>query len=188
MKDFLKDVFYRLAGWYQARGHGRLLPLYLLIAPTLLHSMLHYVIKSVIENAIIKQGSARKDTKGPKEDIVIEAGKMYYIQLLAGFISGLIADLLLFPLETIVIRLHVQGTRTIIDDTDNGMGVVPLCTNYTGMKDCVQTICREEGASALFKGIGALFVQFIIQACVLKVTKAIFKRLPHTPESSLVEK
>ena len=106
------------------------------------------------------------------------------MQLLAGFLSALVADWLLYPLETIVIRLHVQGTRTIIDDTDNGIGVVPLCTNYNGMKDCAQTICREEGALALLKGIGALTVQFVIQACVLKMTKAIFKRLPQSSESS----
>lgn len=162
--------------------------MYLLIAPTLLHSMLRYAIKSIIDNAVIKGGSTQKDAKKPREDIAIEAGKTYYTQLLAGFVSSLVADLILYPIETIVIRLHVQGTRTIIDDTDNGIGVVPLCTNYNGMKDCAVTVCREEGASALFKGIGALFVQLIIQACVLKITKAVFKRLQQTSEPSEVEK
>ena len=162
--------------------------MYLLIAPTLLHGMFRYVLTSIIQNAIIKRGSIDRDNKKPKEDIPIEAGKTYYIQLLAGFLSALVADLLLFPLETIVLRLHVQGTRTIIDDTDNGIGVVPLCTNYNGIKDCAQTMYREEGASALYKGIGALIFQFILQACVLKVTKAIFKRMPQSPEGSLAKK
>ena len=149
--------------------------------------MLRYVFKSLIETVIIQQGSTRESTPKPKEDVAIQAGKTYYIQLLAGFVSNLIADVVLYPLETIVFRLHVQGTRTIIDDTDNGIGVVPLCTNYDGMKDCALTICREEGALALFKGIGAVFLQCVIQACVLKITKSIFKRLPQAPEGSLAE-
>jgi len=186
--DFLKDVLYRLAGRYKARGHGRLLPMYQLIAPTLLHSMLRYAMTSLIQNAIIKRSSVKVQNKKPKGDIAVEAGKTYYTQLLAGFLSSLVVDLLLYPLETIVLRLHVQGTRTIIDDTDNGYGVVPLCTSYNGMKDCAQAICREEGASALFKGLGALVVQFVIQACVLKLTKAIFKRLPQSSEGPLAKK
>ena len=184
--DFLKDVFYRLAGWYQARGHGRLLPMYFLLVPTLLHGMVHYVIKTTIEKAIISNLSVSKNTK-VKEEIAVQSGKTYYLQLLAGFISSVVTDLLLYPLETVVIRLHVQGTRTIIDDTDTGDGVVPLCTNYDGLNDCVKTICREEGASALFKGLGALFLQLFLQACVLKITKSIFKRLPQNEERSLKE-
>ena len=184
---YFKDVFYRLAGWYRSHGHGRLLPLYSLIAPTLLHGMLHYIIKSLIERVIIKHGSSKPEKSKFKEEISIHTGKTYYIQLLAGFVSTIFTDLLLFPLETIVIRLHIQGTRTIIDDTDNGMGVVPLCTNYDGVSDCAKTICRDEGAAALFKGLGALFIQCIMQACILKVTKAIYKRFPQSSTKTIKE-
>lgn len=184
---YFKDVFYRLAGWYSSHGHGRLLPLYSLIAPTLLHGMLHYVIKSLIERVIIKHGSAKPEKSKFKEEISIHTGKTYYIQLLAGFVSTIFTDLLLFPLETVVIRLHIQGTRTIIDDTDNGMGVVPLCTNYDDVSDCAKTICRDEGAAALFKGLGALFIQCIMQACILKVTKAIYKRFAQSSDKTIKE-
>lgn len=176
---FFKDVFYRLAGWYSSRGHGRLLPMYSLIAPTLLHGMLHYILKSFIEKTIIKFGQP-VGKKVDEDEIAINAGKLYYTQLLAGFLSSLFTDLLLFPLETVVNRLHVQGTRTIIDDTDNGVGVVPLCTNYEGMADCVTSICRDEGPAALYKGLGALFIQYVLQALILKVTKTIYKNLPQT--------
>ena len=40
------------------------------------------------------------------------------------------ADTLLYPLETILHRLHLQGTRSIIDNLDSGIEVTPILTRY----------------------------------------------------------
>ena len=47
----------------------------------------------------------------------------YLIKLLFG-------DVLFFPFETIIHRLHLQGSRTIIDNLDTGMEVLPVTTGY----------------------------------------------------------
>lgn len=41
-------------------------------------------------------------------------------------------DVLFFPFETILNRLHLQGTRTIVDNLDTGVSVLPILTNYEG--------------------------------------------------------
>ncbi len=40
------------------------------------------------------------------------------------------ADVLLFPAETVLHRLHLQGSRTIIDNLDTGREVLPVTTGY----------------------------------------------------------
>jgi len=89
-------------------------------------------------------------------------------------ISTLITDVITYPLETVVLRIHLQGTRTIIDDTDKGIGVVPLCTNYDGMSDCFDSIIRAEGVGGLYKGFGALLVQYVVQFIIVKLSKPLY--------------
>ena len=79
----------------------------------------------------------------------------YFPELMASFAASLCADVLLFPLETVLHRLHIQGTRTIIDNTDLGFEVLPINTQYEGVRDCVNVIRREEGAMGFYKGFGS---------------------------------
>lgn len=87
------------------------------------------------------------------------------------------ATLALYPLETVLNRLIVQGTRTIIDNTDSGYGVVPLNTRYDGFIDCVQTISQTEGVIGFYKGAGALVIEVILQYLLLKLAKTIALRI-----------
>ena len=48
-------------------------------------------------------------------------------------------------------RLHMQGTRTIIDSLDVGYEVKPILTRYEGFFDCLHTTVQEEGVFGLFK-------------------------------------
>lgn len=50
------------------------------------------------------------------------------------------------------LRLHLQGTRTIIDNLDTGYSVLPILTSYRGALDCYHTIVGEEGKAGLYKG------------------------------------
>jgi len=68
----------------------------------------------------------------------------------------------------------VQGTRTIIDNTDTGLEVLPIITRYDGAFDCYATIVSEEGFSGLYKGFGALVLQYALHVAVLKVTRVGF--------------
>ena len=65
-------------------------------------------------------------------------------------------------METIVHRLHVQGIRAIIDNTDTGVGVLPINSSnyYTDFWSCFKSIEETEGSSGLYKGIGCVLLKF----------------------------
>ncbi|KAM9213114.1 mitochondrial outer membrane protein SLC25A46 isoform 2-T2 [Leptosomus discolor] len=101
----------------------------------------------------------------------------YFPELIASFAASLCADVMLYPLETVLHRLHIQGTRTIIDNTDLGYEVLPINTQYEGMRDCINTIKREEGMLGFYKGFGAVIVQYTLHVAVLQLTKIIYSTL-----------
>ena len=98
-------------------------------------------------------------------------------EMLANFIGNLLADGMLYPLETVLHRLYIQGTRTIIDNTDTGADVIPISTNYEGVLDCFRSIVVEEGMSGFYKGFGALVLQYAIQAAILRLSKYLFEKI-----------
>ena len=67
-----------------------------------------------------------------------------------------------------LLRLHIQGTRTIIDNLDTGSSVIPILTRYDGFFDCWATVIREETHWGLFKGFGTLLFQYALQLAVIK--------------------
>lgn len=98
----------------------------------------------------------------------------YFPELMASLTGTVLTEILLYPLETVLYRLHLQGTRTMIDDTDNGYAVVSLCSNYDGFLDCFSRIKGDEGVTGFYKGFGALLLQYLVQLLVLRFTKAIY--------------
>jgi len=68
----------------------------------------------------------------------------------------------------------LQGTRTIIDNTDTGLEVVPIITRYDGAMDCYSAILAEEGFTGLYKGFGGLIMQYALHVAVLKLTRLGF--------------
>ncbi|KAI2538408.1 SLC25A46 isoform 4 [Pan troglodytes] len=101
----------------------------------------------------------------------------YFPELIANFAASLCSDVILYPLETVLHRLHIQGTRTIIDNTDLGYEVLPINTQYEGMRDCINTIRQEEGVFGFYKGFGAVIIQYTLHAAVLQITKIIYSTL-----------
>ena len=171
---FCKDAFHRIAGIYSSRGHGRLLPLYSLLLPSILYGIMRYTVKSIVTYLINQVQIKRHRMNQRKRDHNLK--KQYYTELVSNLYASLLTDMLMFPLETVILRLHIQGTRTIIDDTDKGIGVVPLCTNYDGISDCMSTIRREEGIGGFFKGLGALLLQYFVQGVIVKLAKPLYRK------------
>lgn len=118
---------------------------------------------------LIKQGAFSKD--------IVSENVMQDIELHSTLISLCAAEVVFYPLETVVHRLHLQGTRTIIDNLDTGRSVTPLLTSYCGAYDCYKTIVLNEGTLGLYKGFGALVMQFGIHFLVLKATKYILTEI-----------
>ncbi|XP_020768928.1 mitochondrial outer membrane protein SLC25A46 isoform X4 [Odocoileus virginianus] len=157
----------------------RLLPLLSLVFPTVLHGVLHYVISSVVQKLVLLV-LKRKPYDGHLAESASPVQSMldaYFPELIANFAASLCSDVTLYPLETVLHRLHVQGTRTIIDNTDLGYEVLPINTQYEGMRDCVRTIRQEEGLLGFYKGFGAVVTQYTLHAAVLQITKIIYSTL-----------
>uniref|UniRef100_A0A8C0S543 Mitochondrial outer membrane protein SLC25A46 n=1 Tax=Canis lupus familiaris TaxID=9615 RepID=A0A8C0S543_CANLF len=157
----------------------RLLPLLSLIFPTVLHGVLHYIISSVIQKFVLlilkrkTYSSHLAETTSPVQSML----DAYFPELIANFAASLCSDVILYPLETVLHRLHIQGTRTIIDNTDLGYEVLPINTQYEGMRDCINTIRQEEGVLGFYKGFGAVIIQYTLHAAVLQITKIIYSTL-----------
>ncbi|NXB17340.1 S2546 protein, partial [Rhagologus leucostigma] len=157
----------------------RLLPLMVLTFPTALHGVLHYIISSIVQKLVLLVLKRDNSHNLPTESSTSVQSMLdaYFPELIASFAASLCADVMLYPLETVLHRLHIQGTRTIIDNTDLGYEVLPINTQYEGMKDCINTIKREEGMQGFYKGFGAVIVQYTLHMAVLQLTKIIYSTL-----------
>jgi hypothetical protein len=71
----------------------------------------------------------------------------------------------------------IQGTRTIIDNTNRGYGVVPINTQYDGFFQCVQYIHATEGFFGFYKGMGSLIIEVFICFSLFKLIKVISLRI-----------
>ncbi|CAL4061129.1 unnamed protein product, partial [Meganyctiphanes norvegica] len=151
--DVFKEGLMRLLSFTQPQT-GRMLPVWLLIVPTVSHGILQYLIGNAVTTItsnllrqIHRQDQQRKGAVSKESSSLADAS----VRLQATYIGHLASDIILFPLETILHRLHMQGTRTIIDSLDAGYEVKPILTRYEGFFDCLHTALQEEGVLGLFK-------------------------------------
>lgn len=71
----------------------------------------------------------------------------------------------------------MQGTRTIIDNLDDGLSVTPILTNFENVVDCYESTVREEGYCGLYKGFGALILQCFTYTSIIKLSKFMFTQV-----------
>lgn len=114
----------------------------------------------------------REEKKGARSKAMVSENIDVYSTLTSVFAT----EVLFYPFETILHRLQLQGTRTIIDNLDSGSSVVPIMTNYDGFLDCYRTIVRTEGVSGLYKGFGAVILQFAVQLVVLRAAQWLIQQ------------
>ena len=176
--DFLKEGVLRLG----PQSGSRTLPMWQLIPPSVIHSMAHYIISTIVkavsgkimksrQRALQEQQGAISKPKGAPPGIA------QYREQVSGIIGFFAADVMLYPIETVLHRLHLQGTRTIIDNLDTGREVVPIITRYEGFADCFYCIVSEEGFSGLFKGFGSLMMQYALHFMLLRMAFASIREV-----------
>ncbi|XP_050708852.1 mitochondrial outer membrane protein SLC25A46-like isoform X1 [Eriocheir sinensis] len=177
--DVFKEGLTRLLSFTQPQT-GRMLPVWLLIVPTVTHGVLQYIIGNAVSTLTSqalryyhrqdqhKQGAVSKESGS-----FLDAS----VRLQSAFIGHLASDVILYPLETILHRLHMQGTRTIIDSLDVGYEVKPILTRYEGFFDCLNTTVQDEGVLGLFKGFGSLCIQYALYGAVLKFAQVIIQEV-----------
>lgn len=131
----------------------------------------------------------------------------HFVELAASLVASLAADVALYPLETALHRLLVQGTRTIVDDTDGGVAslaegmaylvagggvVLPINTQYDGLRDALtgasavvltggrgapEAAGAAVGGACLYRGVGAVLLQYGLQAAALWAARTAYTAL-----------
>jgi len=176
--DVFKEGLARVLVW-GVPVSGRALPVWILLPATVLHGLAHYVTSTVTAAlAMAAMCSRQKRLERSKGAVIREGcsgqpGGLQYRQQVSVLVGRAMADILLFPIETVLTRLHVQGCRAIVDNLDSGREVVPIMTRYEGFFDCLSTIMEEEGVSGLFKGFGALVAHYALQYALLRASAAV---------------
>merc|ERR1712106_1027098 len=181
--DVFRDGIARLVSWSDPRC-GRMLPVWVLIPPQIIHSVSHYIISTVVQGVWLQVLKAthreyQKLTGAVSKDPQLGnlPGLSQYQTQAAALAGHFVAESLLYPLETVLHRLHLQGTRSIIDNLDSGIEVVPILTRYEGVSDCFSTILQEEGFTGLFKGFGAVILQYAVHFLIIKFSSKIITQV-----------
>ncbi|CAE1169040.1 SLC25A46 [Acanthosepion pharaonis] len=86
----------------------RLLPIYKLMLPTATYWLLDYVITSIAQYTVM---SAVHSEQQDQEMSGVNMQQTCFPELLAQYTGGLLSNVLLFPMETVLHRLYLQGTR-----------------------------------------------------------------------------
>uniref|UniRef100_A0A8D3DFP0 Solute carrier family 25 member 46 n=1 Tax=Scophthalmus maximus TaxID=52904 RepID=A0A8D3DFP0_SCOMX len=176
--DCVREGMARLLG-VGAPHSRRLLPLSALLLPAALHAVLRYAIAASVQRAVLwlhqRSKKQRVDPSNPLDS--------YFPELAAAWAGSLVADVMVFPLETALHRLSLQGTRTIIDATDGvvaaGNGgsplVLPVNTQYDGFSECLHAIRRKEGMAGFYRGFGALVAQYALHGALLAAARTLLR-------------
>ncbi|XP_054087449.1 uncharacterized protein LOC105219514 isoform X3 [Zeugodacus cucurbitae] len=96
------------------------------------------------------------------------------LEMRSDLISRIITEVAFYPMETVLHRLLLQDTGTIIDNLDNGKTVQPILTYFQGVKHCYSTIINMEGYTGFYKGFGALIMQFSVHTVILKLGMLLY--------------
>ncbi|XP_011871367.1 PREDICTED: solute carrier family 25 member 46-like [Vollenhovia emeryi] len=160
---------------------GRLIPIYALVPPTIVYGVSKYlftlIVKGVTNRIMHVRHKHLQEARGAYSKDLLSESVVQDIEMHSILVSVCAADIVFYPFETVIHRLHLQGTRTIIDNLDTGKSVTPLLTGYSSAVDCYRTIISTEGPLGLYKGFGALVLQFAVHFMVLRATKWLLTEL-----------
>lgn len=141
------------------------LPFWQIMLPTTAYGVLKYAFTQAtlsLSSALLYLSHCFDETE--RDDCLrakggIEIKNREDIFLKATVISFLSAEVVFFPLETVVHRLILQGARKFTNDLDCGSSVVEIFSSHDGFFDCCDNIMWLEGKLGLYKGFGALVLQ-----------------------------
>uniref|UniRef100_A0A6P4EAR1 Solute carrier family 25 member 46 n=1 Tax=Drosophila rhopaloa TaxID=1041015 RepID=A0A6P4EAR1_DRORH len=186
--DVMREGGLRLFHWSSTKN-SQMLPAWALIGPSVSIGITKYLFNLLIHGVSTRMMRRRltffQENRGGKFcDNTLEHQNA---EIYAGLIAMLTTEVIFFPFETILHRLQLQGTRTIIDNLDNGYAVVPILTNYRGVFDCYRATIITEGVGGLYKGFGAMVLQFVAHVAIIKLAKwmvnQIAEGMSHRPPS-----
>ncbi|KAG2189428.1 hypothetical protein INT44_004570, partial [Umbelopsis vinacea] len=102
-----------------------------------------------------KDSSQDKSSKSTADETTLYS---FYPEVVCGITSSILTRALVYPAETIVFRLMLQGSGVLKNDT-----------HYTGFWNCVAVVIQEEGVySGLYQGIGAWLAEVLLGYFILE--------------------
>ncbi|OAD60346.1 Solute carrier family 25 member 46 [Eufriesea mexicana] len=172
--DVFRDGAIRLV---EVNSKGRLIPIYSLLPSTISYGVSKYLFTLAVQGVTsrimhIRQKQSQ-ELRGAYSRNLLSETVAQDIELQSSLISAFMAEVLFYPWETVLHRLHLQGTRTIIDNLDTGRSVTPILTGYSSASDCYSTIISTEGPLGLYKGFGALILEFTLNVAIVRIAKWI---------------
>jgi len=152
-----------------------MLPVWILVVPTVTYGVLRYMANILISKSV-KHLLIMYELRICKNEVISKdsdcsSSTDERLEAVSDLTASAFSDAVLFPLELVMHRLYLQGTRTIIDNLDTGTSVMPILTGYEGPLDCFATTVAQEGRLGLFKGFGALLLQTSLIVILYKVVK-----------------
>jgi len=152
-----------------------MLPVWIIVVPTVTYGVLKYLtnilVSKSVKKVLIMYELPICSTEVISEDSESPSSIHERLEAVSDLTASAFSDAVLFPLELVMHRLYLQGTRTIIDNLDTGTSVMPILTGYEGPLDCFATTVSQEGRLGLFKGFGALLLQTSLIIILYKVVK-----------------
>lgn len=170
--DVFREGISRLSSW-SAPQKGRMIPVWALLGPSISLGLTKYIfglmVKGVTTRIMRYRVDSTQEQRGARcRDTTTQNQN---IEIYSTLLSIMSTELLFYPFETILHRIQLQGTRTIIDNLDSGYSVLPILTSYEGAIDCYKTTVASEGVAGLYKGFGATILQFAAHLALIKLTK-----------------
>lgn len=108
--DVFREGFIRLLNW-GAPAKGRMLPIWALIVPTITLGLAKYLFSMMIKGASARLLNIRQRNKWEETGTIpkdFNNAAMQDINLTASLIATISSDVVFYPCETIVHRLHLQ--------------------------------------------------------------------------------
>lgn len=173
--EFMREGGSRIVRWSVSRS-CRLLPIWILYPPALLHGLLHYTLSSSTTSAFLWFSKRSSRNPHPLTD------QEHLTEVTCSLLGSLTADVICFPIETVFHRLCLQGTRTLIDNVDSPGAISPVISDHDGFLECYKSLIVEETTSGLFKGFGALVLQYLVHFAFLKLSRAVIDQLLPSPK------
>eukprot|EP00116_Pleurobrachia_bachei_P007322 sb/3467584/ len=173
----LKEAVLRLFGRGSGYHHRHLLPMHQLILPTLVYTLCWDLISNLVHSGVLKVYRMRQDRQGKLQakNTLMDS---VWPELLAGTLHCFVADISLLPLEIIMNRLHLQGSRAIVDNVLDARHVFPYLSSYSTAQQCIEALIDEEGVTSLWKGLSAVLLQYTLRLTVVQTAKLALNKQP----------
>lgn len=148
------------------------LPFLYLAGPTILHGFAVDCVSQLAMRLIHKSARLTHRTGESSDALGAAMGRLW-----TAYLGSFLADTVLYPLETVIIRLYCQGMPVLVDNVQTGLDIAFITTYYRGFVDCLGGIWDSEGPWGFYKGFSSLLLRYAVHGAILlllwRVTKSV---------------